>query len=115
MVVPNNHPTHVYIDGVKRKIVNDSAAVLIVDSADLPGRPCAQHNIGRSAYHALLRGRSVRTLGHTYSFDEPVVKVATVKPRTAPIKVLPPAIPPTLRQRVAQGLHKLANLIGGTS
>jgi hypothetical protein len=115
MAIPNNRPTHVYIDGVKRKIVNGSDAILIVDSDDLPGRPCAQHNIGSSAYHALLRGMSVRTLGHTYSFIEPAVSVTLVKPRPALPKAPPPALSPTLRQRVARGIHKLANLIGGTS
>lgn len=112
-------PNYVYIDGSKRRIVEGSREILVVDSDELPGRPCASYRIGASAMHVLLCGVSVRTLGHTYSFTEPVVKVSVVDTRTPPevkpIKALPPAHPPTLRQRVAQGLHKLANLIGGTS
>lgn len=66
-----NNPTHIYINGRRRQIVDGFRPTFYADSDELPGRRCSCHNIGDKAYSALMNGVSVRTLGNTYSLEGP--------------------------------------------
>lgn len=59
--------SHIFINGRRHQIVDGFGPTFFADADSAPGRRCSCHNIGDSAYSALLRGDQVRTLGNTYN------------------------------------------------
>lgn len=111
-VTPN---AHIYVDGAKRRIIRvDHVAhglAVVCDIPGYPGVPTHSYTLTHGAIAALHSGGTVRTSGHLFSLREPIANVTTVKR----IEVKQPPPPPTFRQRVARGLHRFADTIGGTS